>query len=105
MAFADLLDVATRTVRDHLGGTVRYQPEVGDAVNVVGVFDAAYQHVNAGEAGVESASPAVFLRLADLPADPDDDEPTITVGGVDYRVRECQKDGQGGVVLLLHRTE
>jgi hypothetical protein len=44
------------------------------------------------------------LRLADLPSDPEDDSPTITVEGVEYSVREPQKDGQGGVLLLLHQV-
>jgi hypothetical protein len=47
----------------------------------------------------------VFLLLADLPTDPDDDEPTVTVNGVDYSVRERKKDGMGGVFLMLREIE
>jgi hypothetical protein len=50
-----------------------------------------------------SSGPTVFLRLEDLPSDPEDDDATITVSGVDYRITEPQKDGQGGVLLNLHR--
>lgn len=102
MGFADLLAVADRAVLKHLGGSVTYQPEGGVAVPVEGVFDAAYVKVDVGQAGVSSAGPAVFALLADLPTDPEEDEPVITVDGVGYTVREVKKDGQGGVHLLLH---
>lgn len=106
MAFSDLLAAADRIVLSHLGGTVRYQPQVGVAVDVTGIFDQAYQLATPGSGGpgVESSRPAVFLLLSDLPTDPDQDEPTITVDGVSYTVRERQKDGRGGVVLLLQEA-
>jgi hypothetical protein len=86
------------------GTPVRYTPEWGDPVDVVGIFDAAYVRVDMGTAGVASCGPAVFLRLADLPTDPAKDSPTITIAGVDYRRREAHRDGQGGVLLLLKRA-
>jgi hypothetical protein len=50
-----------------------------------------------------SAGPAVFLTLSDLPSDPGaDPDAVVTVDGVRYTTREVQKDGMGGVVLLLH---
>lgn len=88
-----------------LGGTVTYTPGVGAPKDVSGIFDAAYVNVEAGEAGVSSSSPAVFLRLADLPSDPRVDAAVrVTVAGVIYRKREAQPDGQGGILLLLHRA-
>jgi hypothetical protein len=104
MAWPALLAAADRAVLQQLGGTVRYAPTAGQAVDVRGVFEAAYVRTEAGQAGVVSSGPAVFLRLADLPSDPEDDSPTITVEGVEYSVREPQKDGQGGVLLLLHKV-
>lgn len=107
MAFPELLAAADRAVLTHLGGTVRYQPQLGDAKDVLGVFDTAFLLVSGGTAGgpgVESNQPAVFLLLADLPKDPDQDDPLITVDGVVYRVRERQKDGKGGVVLFLREA-
>lgn len=105
MAFSDLVATADRAVQDHLGGTVSYQPEVGDAVDVSAVFDERYVRVleDQERAGVEDVGPAVWLLLEDLPVHPDDDEPVITVGGVAYRVRERQIDGMGGIRLFLHR--
>ena len=105
MDFPALVAQMDRPVLDHLGGTVRYASMFGVAVDVQGIFDAAYVRVDAGEAGLESSGPAVFFRLEDLPADFESDEPTITANGVEYRVRERQKDGQGGIHLLLHRAE
>jgi hypothetical protein len=107
MSFADLIAQTDRAVQEHLGGvTVTYAPEVGDAVEVTGIFDAAFMLVAPGNSSVEQAGPAVWLRLEDLPVHPDDDEPTLTIDGQDYTVRERQTDGpDGGTIrLLLHHA-
>lgn len=105
MSFATLLAASDGAVLQHLGGPVTYAPSVGAAVAVTGIFDAAYVPVSAGgQVSVSSSGPAVFLRLADLPSDPAEDEPTITVDARTYRVTEVQKDGVGNVLLLLHRV-
>jgi hypothetical protein len=104
MSFPGFLAAADRAVQKHLGGRVLYRTRYGAEVEVPGVFDAAYVKAAAGELGVESSSPAVFLLLEDLPRDPEDDDPRITVDGVGYVVAERQKDGMGGVLLLLHRA-
>lgn len=96
--------MADRAVLHHLGGTVRYAPSVGAPVDVRGIFDAAYVRADVGQAGVASSGPAVFFRLADLPADPAADKPTLTVDGTTYKVAKVEKDGQGGVLLRLHRA-
>lgn len=107
MGFSDLLTAVDRAVLQHLGGAVvRYAPSAvaGDPfVEVQGMFDAQYVHVDAAGAAVSGVGPAVFLRRADLGAfDPDTDEdPTVTVNGTLYRVREAKPDSLGGVVLLL----
>lgn len=104
MDFAALLGRTDRSVVDHLGGPVTYVPSAGDPVEVSGIFDAAYQRVDVGEAGVVSSSPAVFLMLEDLPSDPEEDpDPRVVVSGFSYKVTEPQKDGAGGVLLLLQR--
>lgn len=102
MGFDALLASTDRAAMDHLGGVVGYTPGRGLSVSVQGIFDSAYVDVNLGQAGVSSTGPAVFLRLADLPSDPSDDDPRITISGVEYEVREAKPDGIGGVVLLLH---
>lgn len=107
MAFADLIERIDRAVLSHLGSvTVTYAPEVGDAVDVSGIFDANYRLSDEANAGVEQVMPAVWLRLEDLPVNPDDDEPTLTIAGNTYRVRERRTDGTdgGSVHLLLHRS-
>lgn len=104
MAFADLLAYVDRAALRHLGSAVGYKPEGGASVSVYGIFDAAYVKVDAGNAGVSSCGPAIFLKLADLPSDPSDDNPEITVAGVAYQVKEAQPDGLGGVLLQLRRA-
>lgn len=92
-------------VQSNLGGPVLYTPAAGngDPVTIQGVFDRQYIAVDAGQAGVASAIPALFVRLADLPTDPMQDDPTITIDGVAYRVVEPKLDGQGGALLHLHK--
>lgn len=108
MAFADLVTALDRVTRSHLGGTTvtyRPEPELSDPVQVQGIFDANFVFVDQGEAGVEQRGPAVFLRLEDLPVHPDDCDPRLTIGGVDYVVRERQADSLGGIRLLLHLAD
>lgn len=104
MGFSALLAVADRAALQHLGDTVRYWPSSGEPVEVRGIFDASYVSADVGaQHGVVSASPAVFLRLGDLPTDPETDDPKIEVAGDHYQVREPRKDGKGGVLLILQR--
>jgi hypothetical protein len=82
--------------------TIVYTPEGGVGVPVSGVFDELYVLAKGdAEAGVETLGPAVFLRRDELPTDPEDDEPTLTIRGADYRVIERRPDGLGGIVLAL----
>lgn len=106
MAFADLVTGCDRVALSLLGGTtVVYRSQYEDPVEVTGLFDAQYVLVRPGEAGSESAGPALFVRLEDLPVHPDEDEPEIEIGDKVYRVHERQPDGVGGIRLLLHRVE
>ncbi|MGN6105197.1 MAG: head-tail joining protein [Kofleriaceae bacterium] len=106
MSFDELVAETDRAALSDLGGeTVTYTPEVGSPVPVTGMFDEQYVLAKGtAEAGVEATGPAVFLRLEDLPVHPDDDEPTLTIKSVDYRVIERRPDGMGGIVLALRRV-
>lgn len=104
MGFAESLATGDVAVRELLGSTVTYSPSSGSPVDVSGVFDAAYIRVDAGQAGISSSGPAVFLTISDLPSDPTTAVATVTVAGTTYSVREAQPDGMGGVLLLLHTT-
>lgn len=101
--FAARMAAVDRRVLLRLGGMpVIYQPAVGSAVQVSGVFDEQYVLAKgSAHAGVGTIGPAVFLRLEDLPVDPEDDEPTLTIGGLAYRVTARERDGIGGIVLPL----
>ncbi len=106
MAFSDLVKRTDRAVQGHLDSvTVSYQPQVGPAVPVPGMFDKYYRLVDR-QADVETVVPAVVVRLEDLPVDPELDEPLLTIGGVVYKVRERQPDGDvgGSIRLLLMRN-
>lgn len=112
MAFSDHLSRADRLAQAALGGPVRYVTEVGDAVDVTGIFDAAYVRTNLSDATVIGSGPAVFVLLSDLRTalgdpsyDPENDEPTIIVNGTQYRAREVRQDGTGTVVFILSETD
>ncbi len=102
-AFASMVATTDRLVLSHLGGSpVIYTPADGDPVQVSGVFDQVYVLAKGtAQAGVGTIGPAVFLLLEDLPVDPEDDEPTITIDGLTYRVTAREPDGMGGIVLGL----
>lgn len=104
MSFLELVAAADQAVRDHLGGVVVIYTSLVATVEVVGMFEEQYVLVDSGNGDVENLGPAVWLRLADLPLHPDDDEPVLTILGKSYRVRERKPDGVGSIRLLLHRT-
>jgi hypothetical protein len=104
MAFSDLVTAADRVVHSKLGGeTITYDPAgASPAVSVTGIFDEQFVLAKGdGEAGVETLGPAVFFRLEDLPVDPEDDDPTLTIRGDAYRVTQRRPDGMGGIVLAV----
>lgn len=112
MSFADLVKaadrIAIRVFGDEQNGEpvpILYTPDQGATVQVTGIFDENYVLAKGTpDAGVETIGPAVFIRLEDLPVDPEDDEPTLTIRGAQYRVVERRPDGMGGIVLALRRT-
>ncbi len=80
-------------------------PTAGAPVVVTGIYDAAYLSADPGAPGISTTTPAVFLELADLPSDPEEDDPVITVGAETFEVREVKKDSVGvGVLLLLSKV-
>lgn len=84
---------------------ITYQPASGPAVSVSVVFGEPYVLVQGGaEAGVETVAPTVFLRLEDLPIDPEIDDPILTISGVAYRVTERRPAGLGSIMLLLRKV-
>lgn len=103
-SFDELVSAVDRATMRVFGERVPvvYEPEDGAPVEVTGIYDEQYVLAKgAAEAGVETLGPAVFIRLEDLPADPEEDEPTLTIRGKTYRVTERRPDGMGGIVLAL----
>lgn len=104
--FGDLVEQTDRVVQSALGGeVVTYTPESGPPYPITGVFDEQYVLAKGDAlAGVEAVGPAIFFRVEDLPSDPEEDDPVLTIRGVDYRVVERRPDGIGGIVLPLRRV-
>lgn len=106
MAFSDLLGSVNRIVTEVTGGDpVSYAPGVGSPVTVKAIFDVPYAFIEVGTAGISGSGPVMFVLLGDLPSDPETDEDaTITHDGTTYTIAQCQKDGKGGVRMLLHKV-
>lgn len=113
MGFADAVARINRNAQRLLGGVpVIYRPKFGPAVAVtpsgaplLGIFDDTFVLVQgSAEAGVEATLPTVNLILADLPTDPEVDDPTLTIGGVDYRVVKRAPADYGSIVLTLRKV-
>lgn len=113
MSFAELVAAVDRAAIAAFGDKdgngepvpVTYAPAVGSPASVTGIFSEQYVLAKGtADAGVEAIAPSVFLRLDDLPTDPEDDEPTLTIRGVAYRVIERQPDGLGGILLGLRKV-
>jgi hypothetical protein len=107
------------TMVEHFGVPTIVTTTAGQVYSVRGVFDRQYKRVEADESSVSSFATSVFYRLpsgtaADrlvdgvrnyLPVDPDaEDDLRVTHDGVTYVAQESQKDGQGGVWLLLQKA-
>jgi hypothetical protein len=107
VAFDDLITAADRATQDHLGGVPGlYAPSVGPAVTVAGIFDENYTVSDAQFNGVETLAPAVVLRLEDLPSDPREEDPFLTILGLRYTVRLRETDGTvGGTIRLVLRRD
>jgi hypothetical protein len=106
MSFAELIERVDRAVQGQLGSVpVTYASTLG-TVEVRGMFDENHHLADPEQVGVEQVGPSVWLRLADLPANPDEDEPLLTIRGTTYRVRRRELDRTGGTVrLLLHVSD
>ena len=106
--FAARVAALDRAVQLHLGAVeVTYVSSTpGGTFPVAGIFDAQYVLSSTGDslAGVETRGPAVFVALADLPIDPEFDSPTLTIGGIAYRVIGRETAGMGSIVLVLRRV-
>lgn len=81
---------------------ITYQPASGPPVFPNAIFSDPYvRQPGDPEGGVESLEPRVFLQLAELPIDPELDEPTLVINGKTYRVTERLAAGLGAVSLAL----
>jgi hypothetical protein len=106
-AFAALVARVDRSSQARLGGeSLIYQPASRPPVPVTGIFDNPFVLVAApsAEAATETLGPSVFLRLEDLPIDPEFDEPRLVIRGIAYRVTAREPDGVGGIVLRLRQV-
>lgn len=68
------------------------------------VFDADFQAVDLETGVLASVGPAVGVRLTDLPTETPRVNDSVQVDGVDYLVREIQRETHGGALLLLRKV-
>jgi hypothetical protein len=87
---------------------VEYQPGAGGSFALVGMFDRSYEEQGIGQSRLDNRGPSVLFRgteVAKLPVSPEEDDPTLFIGGESYQVRKRVNDGPTGrgVRLMLHR--
>jgi hypothetical protein len=103
MSWETLTDAALTLSIGTFGKAVTYTPSVGSPRTIKGVFSRQSVEVTRGEyAGVSSFQPTLGIRLADLATAPTSLD-RVTVSGTEYRIVECQEDGQGGALLILKK--
>jgi hypothetical protein len=84
---------------------ILYKPANGPAVPVKVISASPYVRLQGDElGGVEASLPSVFVRLSELPVDPEIDDPLLTIEGVVYRVTERKPAGLGAIRLMLRRV-
>ncbi len=81
---------------------VVYTPAGGSPIPVDGIYDEDYVAVDP-ESGLEvsSAQPNIFLRRADLSADPGKND-VVTLRGRTFKVIDWHPDSEGGGIAVLH---
>ena len=104
MEFRDLVAGIDRAIQDRLGGVdVIYAPRYGSSVTVSGMFDENYVPAEGAQGTVGTSTPAVHLRLEDLPEDPRSVRPnSISILGVEYSIRGHSTDGAQGKSVMLY---
>lgn len=103
MAWRDQVDAVLETCVDTFGEPATYTPSGGSPVEVLGIYDDLYEAVDPQTGAIiTSTQPVLGIKDDHLPDPPQQDD-TVTVRGVTYRVKEVQTDGQGGSKLFLHR--
>lgn len=104
MSFADMADAALDAIKNTLGQEVTYNPAVGGAQEILGVFSKTHIEVDPGTGAVlQTENPNLLVKLSDLDNAPTQGD-TVEIDGTTYAINEAQKDGQGGVLLFLLST-
>lgn len=105
MSWPTLADMALKAAIGAFKTQVTYTraADPGNPISLAGVYDEVNQAVDP-QTGVivDSKTPTLGVRLADLPADPDAGD-QVAFGGKTFEVLDNQEDGQGGSKLTLRR--
>lgn len=109
MPWPDLADRVLQTTIGRLGIDCTWDPGGPDEATVRGVFNAQHEVTGSGDFAVSGVAPALGVRLADLPVEPQRGH-RVRVNAVDYLVEDVQPDGNQdsdgkplGALLVLER--
>jgi hypothetical protein len=99
----DLAGIALRAVVKVMGEPIVYRRR-GEQWPASGVFQASHVSLDP-ETGVQvrSTQPVLLVKGADLPVRPQQGD-QVDVRGKTWQVRDPQRDGHDGWLLMLHRT-
>ncbi len=104
MGFEDLQDPVNRAVAQNLGTPATWTPKgSGSPVSLRAKFNRRHVvfDVNAG-VNVTTSSSSAWIRIADLPREPIEDD-GFDVDGLSFVIVGFEPDGQGGALLVLER--
>lgn len=99
----NLADRVIKTGISTFGREVRYHALNDEPVEINGIFDETFATVDPNTGAViDSSTPVLHVRLADLPCTPSPGD-RVCIGEAVYRVVSHQPDGQGASMLVLHK--
>lgn len=103
MAVESLTDRAIFFSPNDFGVAASYTRSGGSTTTINGIFDNEYLGQESGAGVVFSVTqPRLMIREADLPAGADEDD-TVVVSGVTYKVKVFEPDGTGVTSLILEK--
>ena len=87
---------------DGFGVSATYTPAGGSASTINGIFDDAFEPIDAGGfVAVASSSPVFHCQTSDVSAAAEGD--ALTVSGTNYTIRVVMDDGTGMTMLQLEK--
>lgn len=101
----DTIGAADRAIKGALGGPAVYRAQDGTEYSLEdAIFSDEHVAILDPEAPISTSAPTIFIRVEDLPVDVGEDDGFFVVRNVQYRPIDVLPDGEGGIVVSLHKV-